>query len=170
MAILKAPLIAGRREGKHVKKALAGAGMLAVTAGMLVSGCSPSTQATSSKPAASSSAHADAASGDCMFTVFGEDVEVGIAHPTIACSSWMHDLVGKGIAWYPIKGMLKVGSPDVADIDHMAQTCDLTDGTQELYVEDGGEMPYGDGTCTKEEQAGWKAEATPGPLALAAQA
>jgi len=31
-------------------------------------------------------------------------------------------------------------------------------------------MPYGDGTCTKEEQAGWKTEATPGPLALAAQA
>ena len=170
MANLKPPLIAGRREGKHVKKALAGAGMLAVTVGMLVSGCSPSTQATSSKPATGSSAHADTASGDCMFTVFGADVEVGIAHPTIACSTWMHDLAGKGIVWYPIKRMLTVGSPDVADTDDMAETCDLTDGTQELYVEDGGEMPYGDGTCTKEEQAGWKAEATPGPLALAAQA
>ena len=97
-------------------------------------------------------------------------IEVGIARPTIACSSWMHDLAGKGIVWYPIKRMLTVGSPDVADTDYMAETCDLTDGTQELYVEDGGEMPYGDGTCTKEEQAGWKAEATPGPLALAAQA
>jgi hypothetical protein len=105
-----------------------------------------------------------------MFTVFGADVEVGIAHPTIACSTWMHDLAGKGIVWYPIKRMLTVGSPDVADTDDMAETCDLTDGTQELYVEDGGEMPYGDGTCTKEEQAGWKPEATPGPLALAAQA
>jgi hypothetical protein len=166
----KTPLIAGRREGKHVKKALAGAGMLAVTAGMLVSGCSPSTQATSSKPAAGSSAHADAASGDCMFTIFGADVEVGIAHPTIACSGWMHDLAGKGLVWYSIKRMLPVGSPDVADTDNMAETCDLTNGTSELYVEDGGEMPYGDGTCTKEEQAGWKAEATPGPLALAARA
>lgn len=159
-----------RGKGKHAKKALAGAGMPAVTAGMLVSGCTPSTQATSSKPAAGSSAHADAASGDCMFTVFGADVEVGIAHPTIACSSWMHDLAGKGIVRYPIKRMLTVGSPDVADTDHMAETCDLTDGTQELYVEDGGETPNGDGTCTKEEQAGWKPEATPGPLALAAQA
>jgi hypothetical protein len=170
VAILKAPLIAGAPRREHVKKTLARAGILAVTAGMLVSACSPSTQATASKPAAGSSAHADAASGDCMFTVFGADVEVGIAHPTIACSSWMHDLAGKGIVWYPIKRMLTVGSPDVADTDYMAETCDLTDGTQELYVEDGGEMPYGDGTCTKEEQAGWKSEATPGPLALAAQA
>ena len=51
----------------------------------------------------------------------------------------------------------------------MAETCDLTDGTQELFVEDGGEMPYGSGTCTKEERDGWKAEATPGPLARQAQ-
>ena len=39
----------------------------------------------------------------------------------------------------------------------------------ELFVEDGGEMPYGSGTCTKEEQDGWKPEATPGPLAQQAQ-
>jgi hypothetical protein len=51
----------------------------------------------------------------------------------------------------------------------MAETCDLTDGTQELFVEDGGEMPYGSGTCTRKEQDGWKAEATPGPLARQAQ-
>jgi hypothetical protein len=157
-----------------VKKALAGAGMLAVATGMLVSGCSPSTQATSGKPAGSASAaasgNASDASADCMFSVFGEDVEVGIAHPTISCSSWMHDLDGKGIVWYRINRMLTVGSPDVADTDYMGVTCDLTNGTSELYVEDGGEMPYGEGTCTKEEQLGWKPEPTPGPLARANQA
>jgi hypothetical protein len=30
-------------------------------------------------------------------------------------------------------------------------------------------MPYGSGTCTREEEDGWKAEATPGPLAQQAQ-
>ncbi len=81
----------------------------------------------------------------------------------------MQTFVGKGLAWYPITQMVKLGSPDSADTDTMAETCDLTDGTQELFVEDGGEMPYGDGTCTKEEDDGWKPEATPGPLALQAQ-
>jgi len=139
--------------------------------GMLVSGCSPSTPATSAKPGPSASVSGNAAaSGDCMFSVFGADVEVGIAHPTISCTTWMHDLDGKGISWYAITRMLTVGSPDVADTDYMAETCDLTNGTSELYVEDGGEMPYGDGTCTKEERLGWKPESTPGPLALAARA
>ena len=82
----------------------------------------------------------------------------------------MQKLAGNDLAWYPINQLVKLGSRDVADTDSMAETCDLTDGAQELSVEDGGEMPYGDGTCTKEEQAGWKPEATPGPLALAAQA
>jgi len=156
-----------------LNKALAGVGMLAVMAGALVSGCSSSTQATSSTPAVSSSAGvtagADAYSGDCLFGVFGADVEVGIAHPTRSCSSWIHNLAGNGLAWYPINHLVKVGSPDTADTDKMAETCDLTDGKQELFVEDGGEMPYGDGTCTKEEQDGWKPEATPGPLAQQAQ-
>jgi hypothetical protein len=156
-----------------VNKALAGVGMLAVTAGVLVSGCSSSTPATSSRPAVSSSAsvtgRADADSGDCMFGVFGADVEVGIAHPTRSCSSWIQSLVGNGLAWYPINQLVKLGSRDIADTDRMAETCDLTDGTQELFVEDGGEMPYGSGTCTREEQDGWKPEATPGPLALQAQ-
>ena len=77
----------------------------------------------------------------------------------------MHHLVGNGLSWYSINHLAKLGSADVADTDKMAETCDLTDGKQELFVEDGGEMPYGDGTCTREEQAGWRAESTPGPLA-----
>ena len=156
-----------------MNKALAGAGMLAVTAAALVSGCTSSTQATSGTPAVSSSATvtagADAASRDCLFGIFGVDVEVGIAHPTRSCASWMHSLAGKGLAWYPINQLVKLGSRDVADTDRMGETCDLTDGTQELFVEDGGEMPYGSGTCTKEEQDGWKPEATPGPLASQAE-
>jgi hypothetical protein len=105
-----------------------------------------------------------------MFGVFGADVEVGIANPTSSCSSWIHNLAGNGLAWYPINQLVKLGSRDIADTDTMAETCDLTDGTQELFVEDGGEMPYGDGTCTREEQDGWTAEATPGPLASQASA
>ena len=147
--------------------------MLAVTAGVLVSGCTSSTQATSGTPAVSSSANvtagANADSGDCLFGIFGADVEVGIANPTRPCSTWMHNLTGKGLAWYPINQLVKLGSRDTADTDRMAETCDLTDGTQELFVEDGGEMPYGDGTCTREEQSGWTPEPTPGPLALRAE-
>ena len=171
MTVIKAAVIAACREGDHVNKALAGAGMLAVTAGALATGCSPATQPTPSRPIASAGATAGAKAdaGDCMFGIFGADVEVGIAHPTSSCSSWLHKLTGNGLAWYPINRLVKVGSPDTADTDKMAETCDLTDGTQELFVEDGGEMPYGDGTCTKEEQNGWKPEATPGPLALQAQ-
>jgi hypothetical protein len=156
-----------------LNKALAAVGMLAVTAGVLVSGCSSSTRATSSTPAVSSSAsvtaRANADSGDCLFGVFGADVEVGIANPTISCSKWMKNLGGNGLAWYRINQLVKLGSPDSADSDTMAETCDLTDGTQELFVEDGGEMPYGSGTCNKAEQAGWTAEATPGPLAQQAR-
>jgi hypothetical protein len=90
-----------------------------------------------------------------MFGVFGADVEVGIANPTSSCSSWMQKLAGNDLAWYPINQLVRLGSRDVADTDSMAETCDLTDGAQELFVEDGGEMPYGSGTCTKEEQDGW---------------
>ena len=166
VTVINAAVIARRYEGDHLNKALAGLGMLAVTAG--VSGCS-----TSSTPAASSSAsvtaRAAADSGDCLFGVFGADVEVGIANPTSSCSSWMQKLAGNGLAWYPINQLVKVGSRDTADTDTMAETCDLTDGAQELFIEDGGEMPYGAGTCTREEQDGWKPEATPGPLARQAQ-
>jgi len=88
-----------------VNKALAGAGMLAVTAGALVAGCSSAAPAASRTPAV----RVSAGSGDRLLGVFGE-----------------------------------------------GETCDLTDGKQELFVEDGGEMPNGDGTCTREEQEGWK--------------
>jgi hypothetical protein len=156
-----------------VNKALAGAGMLAVTAGVLVSGCTSSTQAASSTPAVSSSAtvtaSANADSGDCRFGVFGADVEVGIANPASSCSSWIKNLAGNGLAWYPINQLVKLGSRDTADTDTMGETCDLKDGAQELFVEDGGEMPYGSGTCTREEHHGWTPEPTPGPLALQAQ-
>jgi hypothetical protein len=81
----------------------------------------------------------------------------------------MQNLAGNGLAWIPINQLVKLRSRDSADSDTMAETCDLTDGTQELFVEDGGEMPYGAGTCTREEQEGWTPEATPGPLASQAQ-
>ena len=161
------PTIAAAAERGHLNKALAGAGMLAITAGVLVSGCTSSRPAVSSSASVATNAHADA--GDCLFGVFGEDVEVGIAHPTSSCASWLHSLPGHGLAWYQITQLVKLGSRDIADTDRMGETCDLTDGTQELFVEDGGEMPYGDGTCTSEEQHGWKPEAKPGPLALQAQ-
>lgn len=119
--------------------------MLAATAGVLLSGCSSSPQATSSTPAVNSSATVIASaitdSGDCLLSVVGSDVEVGIARPTSSCSSWMKKLAGSGLAWYPINQLVKLGSRDIADTDTMAETCDLTDGMQELFVEDGGEMP-----------------------------
>jgi len=144
-------------KGDHLNKALAAAGIFALAAGALLAGCSSSPSSTSSALASSPS--------ECLFGVFEADVEVGIAHRTRSCASWMHSLVGRGITWYPINQMVKIGSPDDVDTDTdtMGETCDLTDGTQELFVEDGGEMPYGDGMCTKEEQAGWKPEAKPGP-------
>ena len=55
----------------------------------------------------------------------------------------MQKLAGNDLAWYPINQLVRLGSRDVADTDSMAETCDLTDGAQELFVEDGGEMPYG---------------------------
>jgi hypothetical protein len=45
-----------------------------------------------------------------------------------------------------------------------AETCALTDGTQELFDEDGGEMPYG--SCTRQHQLRWRS----GVNQLAAQA
>jgi hypothetical protein len=42
-----------------------------------------------------------------------------------------------------------------------------TDGN--LHQTYSNEMPYGSGTCTREEQDGWTPEATPGPLAAQAQ-
>lgn len=108
-------------------------------------------------------------SGDCLLGANGADVEVGIANPTDSCSSWISNLAEIGLVWYPIGQMTAPGSEGNADDDTMAQACDLTDGTQELYVEDGGDQNYGDTICSQEERNGWTPENSPGPLAAQAQ-
>lgn len=109
-------------------------------------------------------------SGDCLFGANGVDVQVGIASPTQSCNQWVQDLAGDGLVWYPISSLAVPGSQGSADSDAMQETCDLTDGTQELFVEDGGSMSYGDDICSAEEQNGWSPEGTPGPLASQGQA
>ena len=104
-----------------------------------------------------------------MFGANSADVEVGIASPTQSCSQWVQDLAGSGLVWYPITALAVPGSQGSADSDTMQETCDLTDGSQELYVEDGGGMDYGDSICNSEERNGWSPEGTPGPLASQAQ-
>ena len=99
----------------------------------------------------------------------GADVQVGIANPTQSCDQWVRDLAGDGLVWYPISQMTVPGSQGIADSDTMEEVCDLTDGTQELYVEDGGSALDGDNICNQEEQNGWTPEGTPGPLASDAQ-
>ncbi|HEV3382746.1 MAG TPA: hypothetical protein VG142_17425 [Trebonia sp.] len=74
-----------------------------------------------------------------------------------------------GLVWYPVSQMAVPGSESSADGDTMEQACDLTDGTQELYVEDGGDQTYGDTICSQEERNGWTPEGSPGPLAAQAQ-
>lgn len=108
-------------------------------------------------------------SGDCMLGANGADVEVGIADPTVSCSQWIRNLAGDGLVWYPIGAMVLPGSPGTADQETMAQACDLTDGTQELYVEDAGGQIYGNSICSAEEQNGWTPEGSPGPLAVQAE-
>jgi hypothetical protein len=108
-------------------------------------------------------------SGDCLLGANGADVEAGIANPTVSCSRWIQNLAGIGLVWYPISQMAVPGSPGSADQETMEQACDLTDGTQELYVEDAGGQMYGDSICSQEEQNGWTPEASPGPLAAQAQ-
>jgi hypothetical protein len=103
--------------------------------------------------------------GDCFLGANGADVEVGIGSPTASCDRWIQDLAGSGLAWYPISQMAPPGSGGAADGESMQQACDLTDGTQELYVEDAGGQSYGDSICSQEEQNGWTPESPPGPLA-----
>jgi hypothetical protein len=98
----------------------------------------------------------------------GADVEVGIADPTSSCASWIQSLAGTGLVWYPITTMLPPGS-QAGDGDTMGVSCDLTDGTQELYVVDGGGEFYGNSICSQEEQNGWTPEGSPGPLAAQGQ-
>jgi hypothetical protein len=111
----------------------------------------------------------NADSGDCLLGANGADVEVGIANPTSSCSRWIQNLAGVGLVWYPITQMVLPGSAGTADQETMHQACDLTDGTQELYVEDAGGQAYGDSICSQEEQNGWTPEGSPGPLAARAQ-
>lgn len=93
----------------------------------------------------------------------------GIANPTVSCNQWIRNLAGTGLVWYPISQMAVPGSSGSADQETMGQACDLTDGTQELYVEDAGGQMYGDSICSQEEQNGWTPEGSPGPLAAQAQ-
>jgi chemotaxis protein histidine kinase CheA len=108
-------------------------------------------------------------SGDCLLGANGADVEVGIANPSRSCASWIQNLAGDGLVWYPISAMVPPGSAGTADQETMAQACDLTDGTQELYVEDAGGEIYGNSICSAEEQNGWTPEGAPGPIASDAQ-
>jgi len=108
-------------------------------------------------------------SGDCVLGANGTDVEVGIADPTISCAKWIQDLAGTGLVWNLISQMVAPGSAGSADDETMQAACDLTDGTEELYVEDAGGQSYGDGICSQEEQNGWTPESSPGPLAAQAQ-
>ena len=77
-------------------------------------------------------------SGDCLLGANGADVEVGIANHTASCAQWIQNLAGIGRAWYPLTQIVLPGSADTADSETMQQACDLTDGSQELYVEDAG--------------------------------
>ena len=133
----------------------------------------PSPASVASSPAAAPSPtdgpySGNPASGDCLLGANGADIEVGIADPTSSCASWIQSLAGSGLVWYPITTMLAPGSQG-EDGDTMGVSCDLTDGTQELYVEDGGSEIYGDSICSQEEQNGWTPEGSAGPLAAQAQ-
>jgi len=122
-------------------------------------------------PAASPTASASADSagpGDCLFGASGADVQVGIANATQSCASWVQALAGSGLNWFPISTMTTLGS-QLSDGDTIEETCDLSDGTQELYVEDSGGMDYGNSICSSEEQNGWSPLGHPGRLASQAQ-
>ena len=126
-----------------------------------------SSAAAGNLPQASSQTPDD--SGDCLFGTNSADVQVGIANPTQSCNQWVQNLAGDGLVWYPISSLAVPGSQGSADSDTMQETCDLTDGTTELFVEDGGGMAYGDDICSAEERNGWSPEGTPGPLASQGQ-
>jgi hypothetical protein len=104
-------------------------------------------------------------SGDCLLGANGADIEVGIASPASSCAQWIQNLAGDGLVWYPLTQMILPGNAGSADQETMQQACDLTDGTQELYVEDAGGQMYGDDICSQEERNGWTPEGSPGPLA-----
>jgi hypothetical protein len=142
-----------------------------------LAGCGASTvrdagNDTTPSPAPPSTAAPDtgsSVSGGCLLGANGVDVEVGIDNASASCSTWISNLAGTGLVWYPISQIIAPGSAGTADGDTMEQACDLTDGGQELYVEDGGGQSYGDTICSQEEQNGWTPESSPGPLAAQAQ-
>jgi len=94
----------------------------------------------------------------------GADVAVGIDSPTQSCGQWQQNLAGAGLNWYPVASLPVIGTTG-SDGDTIAEACDLTDGTQELFVEDGGGMSYGNTICSQEEANGWHSESSPGPIA-----
>jgi hypothetical protein len=109
------------------------------------------------------------ASGDCLLGANGADVQVGIADPTSSCNQWIQNLAGTGLNWYPVTSLVLPGDAGTSDGETMQQACDLTNGTEELFVVDAGGQSYGDSICSQEEQNGWTPESTPGPLASDAQ-
>lgn len=163
----------------HSKRINAAVGMAA--AALLVTACggvAGTAAAVKASPAGDSSSPAGLAasatagpyagnpgSGDCLLGANGADVEVGVGAPTASCAQWIQDLAGSGLAWYPISQMAPPGSAGAADGEAMQQACDLTDGAEELYVEDAGGQSYGDSICSQEERNGWTPESSPGPLA-----
>jgi hypothetical protein len=153
-------------------KTLAGLGLLVLAAGALTA-CGAAPAATTADSAAtlppSASSTQGSTTADCLLGANGADVEVGIGNPAGSCSQWIQNLAGNGLVWSPISQMIPPGQPGSADQETMAQACDLTDGTQELYVEDAGGQSYGNGICNQEERNGWTPESSPGPLAALTQ-
>jgi hypothetical protein len=144
---------------------------LAVACAVALSGCGAegSSQSSGGNAAQSASVASSVPSSDCLLGANGADVEAGIGNPTQSCAQWITDLAGNGLVWQPIGQMIPPGAPGAADNETMGQACDLTDGTQELYIEDAGGMSYGDSICSQEEQNGWTPESSPGPLAVIEQ-
>jgi len=128
---------------------------------------------TSALPPSSASTPADASAAFYLGTT-NHDIEVGVASPTESESAWVSDLgnmnLGTFLEWQSISSLAAPHSLGPVDKSlDMGEVCDLTDGTQELYVEDGGNRNLGNELCMEEEQNGWNHEASPGPIAEAQQ-
>ena len=143
------------------------ASVVAIVAGT-AAGCSsagsPSPGQGGASPAGQE-APASVGSGDCLLGANGADVEVGIGNPTVPCAQWITNLAGDGLVWYSIGQMALPGLAGGADQETMGVACDLTDGTQELYVEDAGGMSYGTASAQGRSRTGGrpKARQVPSP-------
>jgi hypothetical protein len=157
----------GHAAAPNVSARLAGAGSRSTAASLASPVAAAQSPASAPSPTAGPYS-GNPVSGDCLLGANGADVEVGIAEPTASCARWIQTLAGSGLVWYPITSMLPPGSQG-GDDDTMEVSCDLTDGTQELYVMDGGSEYYGNSICSDEEQNGWTPEGSPGPLAALGQ-